>query len=80
MKSQKGVSLVGLSLIIIVLLILAGVAVYMVIGPDGVLKTNKNEVISNNTSVTSQNQTINNNTNNNTNTNETENQNTTPEE
>lgn len=79
MKSQKGVSLVGLSLIIIVLLILAGVAVYMVIGPDGVLKTNKNEVISNNTSVTSQNETINN-TNNNTNTNETENQNTTPEE
>lgn len=76
MKSQKGVSLVGLSLIIIVLLILAGVAIYMVIGPDGVLKTNKNEVPATNTS---ENSIVNNNTNNNTttNTNEIENQNTT---
>lgn len=77
MKSQKGVSLVGLSLIIIVLLILAGVAVYMVIGPDGVLKANKNET---NISNTTENAVTNNNTNNNTNTNETENQNTTTEE
>lgn len=58
------------------IIILAGVAIYMVIGPDGVLKTNKNEVPATNTS---ENSIVNNNTNNNTttNTNEIENQNTT---
>lgn len=77
MKNQKGISLVTLALTIIVLLILAGVAVYMVIGPDGVLTVNKKEEQNtNNTSIIEGNKTeniINNNTN------ETPNENTTNE-
>jgi len=77
MKNQRVVSLVGLVLTIVVLLILAGVAIYMVVGPDGVLKTNKNET---NNQITTGNQITNNTNNNTTNTNEPSNQNTTPEE
>ncbi len=54
MKSEKGMTLVALALTVIVLLILAGVAIYMVVGPDGVLTTSNktsSENISNNTTV-----------------------------
>lgn len=50
MKNEKGMTLVALVLTIIVLLILAAVAIYMVVGPDGVLKaSSKNEISSENT-------------------------------
>lgn len=51
MKNQKGMALVTLVLAIIVLIILAAVAIYMVVGPEGVLTNsqNKNETSSQNT-------------------------------
>ena len=42
MKSQRGMTLVTLVLIIIVLMIIAGAATYVVMGPNGVL--NREEV------------------------------------
>lgn len=58
MKNQKGMALVTLVIAIIVLIVLAAVAIYMVVGPDGVLvnsqsknETSSENIISNNTTV-----------------------------
>lgn len=58
MKDQKGMALVTLVLAIIVLLVLAAVAIYMVVGPEGVLTSSQNQnetssenIINNNTTV-----------------------------
>lgn len=50
MKNEKGMALVTLVLAIVVLLVLAAVAIYMVVGPEGVLTNaqNKNEVTTEN--------------------------------
>ena len=61
MKNEKGMALVTLVLAIVVLLVLAAVAIYMVVGPEGVLTNaqNKNETTTEN--ITSNNPEVENN-------------------
>lgn len=63
MKNEKGMALVTLVLAIVVLLVLAAVAIYMVVGPEGVLTNaqNKNETTTEN--ITSNNPEVENNVN-----------------
>ena len=46
MKSEKGITLLGIVLVIVVLMMITAVTIYVVIGPNGVLNREEVEPIS----------------------------------